>query len=82
CDHSFILTSGKMAGKVIVKSLKSNDNDILEDYDRGILELWGDYIGTALRKRKYVETNWSKGNLENIIRNTWVAFKEYYQRVN
>ncbi len=76
------VTSGKMAGKVIVKSLKSNDNGILEDYDRGILELWGDYIGTALRKRKYVETNWNKGNLENTIRNTWVAFKEYYQKVN
>lgn len=74
--------SGKMAGSVIVKSLTNNDNALLKNYDTGILELWGNYIGTAQRKRKYMKRNWNKENLKNLIRNTWVAFKEYYQRVN
>lgn len=71
--------SGKMAGRIIVKSLKNNDIEILKGYDLEVLEQWGDYIGTSQIKREYMEKYWGKENLHDIIINTWVAYKEYYQ---
>ncbi len=72
--------SGRIAGKIIVNALKEKNNEILMDFDQEIRELWGDYIGTGVKKRKFMEENWEKENLQETIKNTWVAYKEYYRK--
>ncbi len=70
--------SGKLAGRIIVKALAENNSDVLKEYEYAILELWGSYIGTSVRKREFMDARWGKEPLETIIKQTWVAFQEYH----
>lgn len=71
--------SGKLAAQALTRALKDGNFELLREYDGAVLETWGSYVGTSRRKREYLERYWDHEDLPELIRKTWVAFKDYYK---
>jgi digeranylgeranylglycerophospholipid reductase len=75
--------SGTIAGQVVSRSLNANDCKLLNCYRQEIEAYFSRSLDLALLNRKYQEMNWtdSKDILSQVIKNSWIAFKGYGQRV-
>jgi len=72
---------GAIAGRIAAEAIDIRDFRHLENYDIEWREAFGNSLAYAAWKRNFLEENWNKSNLpfEDLIRNTWVGFKEYYR---
>jgi geranylgeranyl reductase family protein len=68
---------GRMAGKWAARAVESGDLTQLAGYRSEWLELFGDTFDRACERRRLLESKWDR--LEDIFRNCWVTFKEYYE---
>ncbi|MEW6672695.1 MAG: NAD(P)/FAD-dependent oxidoreductase [Thermodesulfobacteriota bacterium] len=70
------VTAGRMAGTWAARALEANDLKVLSQYETEYRDLFGDSMERAVKRRRLLETRWD--NLDTILKNCWVAFKEYY----
>jgi digeranylgeranylglycerophospholipid reductase len=72
---------GEMAGRIAAESVAREDLRHLKNYEIEWREAFGNSLAYAAWKRDLLEENWNKSSLpfEDLIKNTWVGFKEYYR---
>ena len=68
---------GGMAGRWAVKALKENNMGLLSEYDREWHDLYGESHRRAFERRELMEREWD--HLNDIIRQCWIGFREYYE---
>jgi digeranylgeranylglycerophospholipid reductase len=73
--------AGELAGRVAAEAIVKEDLRLLNNYERE----WQEAIGKSLLygafKRRFLEEHWDKPGVdfEELVRKTWVGFKEYYE---
>jgi digeranylgeranylglycerophospholipid reductase len=72
---------GAIAGRIAAEAIDMKDFGHLENYETEWREAFGNSLAYAAWKRNLLEENWNESSLpfEDLIRNTWVGFKEYYE---
>jgi flavin-dependent dehydrogenase len=72
---------GAIAGRIAAEAIEKGDLRHLENYEMEWRETFGNSLAYAAWKRNFLEENWDKPNLPlgDLIRNTWIGFKEYYK---
>jgi len=72
---------GEIAGRAAAEAVLRGDLRYLKDYETGWHEAFGKSLFHAAMKREFLEANWNnpKIGFEDLIRKTWVGFKEYYE---
>ncbi len=72
---------GRIAGRVAAEAVAKGDLRYLENYEIEWRETFGKTLSYGALKREYLEKNWDRTDLsfEDLIRKTWVGFKEYYK---
>ncbi len=68
---------GRMAGKWAAESIKKDNPELLEEYEKEWKDLYGESQARAIKRRRFMEDNWD--DLDKTIRKCWVAFREYYK---
>jgi flavin-dependent dehydrogenase len=73
--------AGLTAGRTAAKAIESGDLRHLVNYEIECQETFGESLSYGALKRKFLGENWNRPevNFEELIRKTWVGFKEYYQ---
>lgn len=71
--------SGELAGKWAARAVQKEDMSVLNNYSTECREISGRFLEYGFEKRKYMESHWYTGDFSNLIRNSWISFKEYYQ---
>jgi len=73
--------AGEMAGRIAAQSVARGDLRYLENYEIEWQETFGKSLSHGAFKREFLEKHWNKAgvNFEDLIRETWVGFKEYYK---
>jgi len=76
------IRSAKLASERIFQCLKQNDLNILLGVKTDYEKEFGKSIERALGKRKYMLDNWQNTAIAfpDLIRQTWVAFKDYWKQ--
>ena len=71
---------GELAGSIAAEAVARDDLDYLHNYEMEWHDSFGQPLFYGASKRKYLEENWNKNGIgfEDLIRKTWVGFKEYY----
>ena len=72
---------GEIAGRIAAEAVSKGDFEHLKNYETEWREtLWGTSFLWGI-KREFLEENWNKSEIgfEDLIRKTWVGFKEYYK---
>ncbi|MCP4219462.1 MAG: NAD(P)/FAD-dependent oxidoreductase [bacterium] len=72
------VVSGKYAGETAAHSVLNNDPARLDNYRKKVMYLFGRVTEQAAMKRRFMEDNWERMDLEELIPKTWVGFREYY----
>lgn len=67
---------GRMAGEIAAEAAGSGDLDLLKTYDLQWRDLFWDTLERAFRRRQLLEREWDR--LDQVIKQCWVAFREYY----
>ncbi len=72
---------GEIAGRVAAEAVLAGNLQHLEDYENQWREAFGKPLFHGACKRRMLEENWNSPgiDLEGLIRQTWVGFKEYYK---
>jgi len=72
---------GEIAGRVASETVDRGDLRYLENYEMEWREILGKSLSYGVFKREFLEENWSRAgtNFEELIRRTWVTFKEYHE---
>jgi len=72
---------GEIAGRVAAEAVIRGDLRYLENYEIEWRETFGKFLSYGASKRDFLERNWNKAEVgfEDLIRKTWVGFKEYYE---
>jgi len=72
---------GEIAGRAAAEAVLRGDLRYLKDYETGWHEAFGKSLFYAAMKREFLEANWHnpKIGFEDLMRKTWVGFKEYYE---
>jgi len=72
---------GEIAGRIAAEAIARGDLGYLENYEIEWRETFGKTFSYGASKREFLEKNWNKAdvNFEDLIRKTWVGFKEYYE---
>ena len=76
------VVGGTLAGQAVGRAIETDDLSVLSEYESE----WGAFLGGPLRhavgKRQYLDLHWSDdpGELSDVIRETWIAFKAYGRR--
>jgi len=72
---------GEIAGRIAADAVDKGDLNYLEQYETEWKEMFGKTLFYGALKRKFLEENWNRPGVdfEELIRKTWVGFKEYYQ---
>lgn len=73
------IVSGKYAGEIAAQAVLEKNFDLLANYESKIKYMFGRTMDAAVKKREYMEKNWSTMDLNHLIKKTWVGFKEYYR---
>lgn len=75
------ITSGEIAGRIAAEAIFREDLGYLTKYETECHEVFGDSLQYGLLKRNLLENNWNKPEVDfiQLIRKTWVGFKEYYE---
>ena len=71
------VTGGQMAGKWAGRAVMENDESLLQKYDEEWLDLMGDTLKRAHRRRQEMESHWRDFN--DVIKRCWIAFRAYYE---
>jgi digeranylgeranylglycerophospholipid reductase len=72
---------GEMAGRISAEAVLNKNLTHLRNYESEWLETFGKSLSYGASKRQFMEDNWNNNriNFEELIRQTWVGFKEYYK---
>ena len=72
---------GEIAGRIAAEAVQRRDLQYLGNYETEWRETLGKSLSYAASKRHLLEGNWNKSgaDFEDIIRKTWIGFKEYYE---
>jgi digeranylgeranylglycerophospholipid reductase len=72
--------AGKLAGRVAAEAALERNPGHLARYEIEWREAFGSSLGYGQVKRDELETTWGQPavNLSDLVRHTWVAFKEYH----
>jgi geranylgeranyl reductase family protein len=72
---------GEIAGRVAAEAVVKGDLRYLENYEIEWGETFGQSLSYGASKRELLEESWNKPGIdfEDLIRKTWVGFKEYYK---
>jgi flavin-dependent dehydrogenase len=72
---------GEIAGRVAAEAVARGDLKYIGNYEIEWREAIGGPLFYGAKKREFLEKNWNDSEIgfENLIRKTWVAFKEYYK---
>lgn len=72
---------GEMAGRIAAEAVVRGDPEYLSHYETEWRETFGKYLAYGASKREFLEQNWNctAFRFEDLIRKTWVGFKEYYE---
>jgi digeranylgeranylglycerophospholipid reductase len=75
------VAAGEIAGRIAAEAVKRGDLPYLENYEIEWQETFGKSLFYGTLKREFLEENWNKPEIdfEELIRKTWVGFKEYYK---
>jgi flavin-dependent dehydrogenase len=75
------VVAGLIAGRIAAKAVETEDLRYLAQYEIECQEAFGESLSYGTLKRKFLEENWNRPEVdfEELIRKTWVGFKEYYQ---
>jgi len=71
--------SAKIAAAKIKNALIKHSTEILDEAQKEICDYFKTSIGHALKKRQLLEENKSGHDFENLIKKTWVSFKDYWR---
>ncbi|NLA75982.1 MAG: NAD(P)/FAD-dependent oxidoreductase [Deltaproteobacteria bacterium] len=71
------VTGGAMAGKWAAEAIKKGDIKLLKSYEEEWMELYGESLERACKRREMMEKSWN--DLDKVIRKCWAVFKEYYR---
>lgn len=72
--------SAKIASEYIKKAISTGDSDILKEAGKEINNFFNISLSRAKNKRVILEEGWSGDNFEDLIKKTWISFKDYWQR--
>jgi geranylgeranyl reductase family protein len=72
---------GQIAGRIAAEAIERGDLRYLENYETQWRETFGKSLSYGALKREFLYENWNKSEIdfEELIRKTWIGFKEYYQ---
>ncbi|MDF1592364.1 MAG: NAD(P)/FAD-dependent oxidoreductase [Desulfobacterales bacterium] len=70
------VAAGRMAGTWAARAIQEKNLQVLSGYESEYRNLFGDSMQRAVSRRQQMESRWD--DLDNILKNCWVAFKEYY----
>ena len=72
---------GEIAGRIAAEAIEKADLRYLESFETEWREVFGKSLSYGGLKREFLEKNWNKSEVdfEELIRKTWVGFKEYHQ---
>jgi digeranylgeranylglycerophospholipid reductase len=72
--------AGELAGRVVAEAIVKEDLGVLNNYDREWQETVGKSLSYGTFKRRFLEEHWDEPGVdfEELVRNTWVGFKEYH----
>ena len=72
--------AGEIAGRIAAEAVAKADLNHLEQYETEWKEMFGKTLFYGVLKRKFLEENWNRPGVDfkELIRKTWVGFKEYY----
>jgi geranylgeranyl reductase family protein len=75
------VVGGEIAGRVAAEAADHGDLRYLENYEMEWHETFGESLSYGALKREFLEENWNEPGVcfEELIRKTWVGFKEYYE---
>jgi digeranylgeranylglycerophospholipid reductase len=72
------VTGGRMAGKWAAEAVKTSDMGVLSQYEAEWRDLLEETLERGYMRRLQLEGDWDR--FPQIIRQCWVAFREYYAR--
>jgi digeranylgeranylglycerophospholipid reductase len=77
------VTGGEMAGRISAEAVLDKNLNHLQKYESEWREHFGKSLSHGVSRREFLEENWSNPsiNFEELIQQTWVGFKEYYQTI-
>ena len=72
---------GEIAGRVAAEATVRKDPEYLRNYEIEWQEAFGNSLSYGLLKRQFLEEKWNDPEVDfgNLIRKTWVGFKDYYE---
>ncbi len=73
--------AGEIAGRIASEAIARDDPAYLSQYEIEWRETLGKSLSHADSKREFLEENWNREGIDfqDLIRNTWVGFKEYHK---
>ncbi len=69
---------GQIAGRVVAEAINADNLNLLSRYELQWKRLLQKHLDRAIRKRKLLDANWNKRDLDILLRKTWIAFGEYW----
>jgi digeranylgeranylglycerophospholipid reductase len=72
---------GEIAGRIAAEAVEKGDLRYLGNYEMEWRETFEKSLSYAASKRQFLEESWNKlgVSFEDLIRKTWIGFKEYYE---
>jgi geranylgeranyl reductase family protein len=73
--------AGEIAGRIAAEAVERDDLRYLGNYETEWQEAFGKSLSYGALKREFLEKNWNKPEVDfqDLIRKTWIGFKEYYE---
>ncbi len=75
------VVGGEIAGRIAAEAIEKGNLRHLGNYEVEWQEAFGKSLFYGALKREFLEKNWNEPNIDfdDLIRKTWVGFKEYYK---
>jgi geranylgeranyl reductase family protein len=75
------VVGGEIAGRIAAEAIERGDLRRLENFETEWRDIFGKSLSYGGLKREFLEKNWNKSEVdfEELIRKTWVGFKEYFE---
>lgn len=76
------IVAGEMAGRAAATAAKAGDLELLDEYEEDVQQVLAPALEKAWQKRSRLDDYWeaSPQELSQAIRESWIAFDEYYGR--
>jgi geranylgeranyl reductase family protein len=71
------VTGGRLAGKWAAEAINENNLLLLAEYEKEIYDFFGPHLKRAYDRRCFMEDKWD--DFAAIIKQSWIAFREYYE---